>query len=114
MPSVPVGVAERDEHTSVANRENATFAADNLVNDAVRLADELAEPFGIRWNFEKAFTRNNRTGEGEIGKSLDVREYLVVPVRSCFFRLCFFDVEENVFKERQGMVRQASLAELVE
>ena len=82
----------------MANREDAAFTADNLIYDAVGSADELTEPFRIRRDFVEAFARNDRTGEGKVGKSPDVREYLVVPVRGCFFRLCFFDVEENVLK----------------
>lgn len=80
----------------MANRENAAFVADNLVDDAVGLADELAEPFGIRWNFVKAFARNDRTGERERFQLRNGMDNLVIPTDGVFARKIIPNRQKNV------------------
>ena len=86
----------------MANREDAAFAADNLVDDTERFTDELAEPFGIRRNFVEAFTRNDRTGEREQFQLRNGMDYLVIPANGVFAR--------EFILNRQKMSRKSDCA----
>ena len=53
----------------MSDRENAAFLADDFIDDAVGLADELAQPFRIRRDFKEARKGDVWTRQGEVGKA---------------------------------------------
>ena len=83
---VPERVGLGDQLMAVENCKNANLVADGLVDDAVRLDDQLAQAIDERRDLIEAFRRDVRAGVGEVGEGCQVVVDLESPANGVVVR----------------------------